>query len=98
MLSNVDSLSERARTLLSAALAPSGISIGVLVNGHATGSVRVVRAGDDGWTFDGAEAGDCDRAFDELLSYRLIVATMHEGQPSGYMVTPLGCKLVWSLD
>lgn len=91
MTTNTRGMSDPARELLVTALQPSGLSKGLLVMGDAIGGITHIRAGDQEWTFGRGEGSEYVQAFYELLDFRLIIETVIDGSPAGYIVTPLGC-------
>ena len=92
----IDDLSQKARAMLTQALDGQDCKKGLIILQYALGGVlRFVIIGDQQSEPYGDDVTEYQRAFYELLDHHLIIQTMIEGIPSGYMVTPLGCEVAW---
>ena len=86
-----DGLSDSALNLLATALAGEGRRKGLIVLTELRGGgIALLTGNEDGRIF-GDEANAVWQARYELLDMHFIVEMAVDGQPAGYMVTPLGC-------
>ena len=86
-----DQLSDKARELLTAALAADGRRKGLIVMTELRGNGVILLAGNDEQRLFGEDANPVWQSRYELLDRNLVVEFTVDGSPAGLMVTPLGC-------
>ncbi len=92
----IDDLSQKARAMLTRALDGQDREKGLIIMQYRLGGVlhSVIIGGQQSGAY-GDDVIEYQKAFYELVDHHLIIQTMIEGTPSGYMVTPLGCEVAW---
>ena len=86
----INQLSDKARELLTTALAGEGRSKGLIVMTELRGGMNLL-TGDVEQPLFGEEANPVWQARYELLDRNLVVEFTMQSLPAGLMVTPLGC-------